>query len=316
MTGYLICYDGTKYELPKLSAWKLEYALGIPCDSFWVRCVWEKGQEQVLADAVRFQGMENGEPVFQGVVDECQVSLTAQGCLLEVSGRGMEALLLDNEAEAADYQTATERDIIRNHVTPYGLEVGQWGGLPAVSGFSVQSGSSEWKVLYEFARYYGGRTPWFDRRGRLMLGAWQDTRQVVIDDRTPVTELIAKDRRYGVLSEVLVRDRTRRTVETVSNENFLVRGGRCRRVVTLPGRSNYKTIRYTGQFQLDKSEAELLRIQAVLPMLFFAWPGELVNLEQWEWGRNGVFRVLEATVSSDEKGGRTRLELGAPDIII
>ena len=66
MTGYLICYDGTKYQLPLPLSWQLDYALGVPCDSFWLRCVWEKGQEQVLADAVRFEAEENGETVFRG----------------------------------------------------------------------------------------------------------------------------------------------------------------------------------------------------------------------------------------------------------
>ena len=316
MTGYLTCYDGTRYQMPTLLDWKLEYGAGVPCDSFWVRCVWEKGQEQVLADAVRFQGTENGETVFRGVVDECQVSQTEDGCLLEVSGRGMAALLLDNEAEAADYQTATERDIVRNHVSPYGIQVGQWGNLPAVNGFSVQSGSSEWKVLYDFARYYGGVTPRFDREGRLLLNGWQDGEAIIIDDSTPVTELVCRDRRYGVLSRVLVKNRGSRNTEVVENSEFSGRGGQCRRVLTMPGRSNYKAMRYNGQFQLDKSAAELLRVRVKLPVLFFARPGDLVKLSRWDWGRNGTFRVLEAVVAADGHGGYTQLELGDPDSVI
>lgn len=316
MTGYLTCYDGSRYRLPPPLAWKLEYGAGVPCDSFWVRCVWEKGQEGVLEDAVYFQGTENGETVFRGVVDECQVSQTEDGCLLEVSGRGMAALLLDNEAEAADYQTATEQDIVRDHVTPYGIQVGAWGGLPPVSGFSVQSGSSEWKVLYEFARYYGGVTPRFDRQGKLLLNGWKDRETIVIDDSTPVTELVGRDRRYGVLSQVLVKDRGSRSTQVVENEVFSGKGGQCRRVLTMPKRSNYKAMRYNGRFQLDKSAAELLRVQVKLPVLFFAQPGDLVKLSRWDWGRNGTFRVLEAVVAADRKGGYTRLELGSPDTVI
>ena len=316
MTGYLICYDGTKYQLPLPLSWQLDYALGVPCDSFWLRCVWEKGQEQVLADAVRFEAEENGETVFRGVVDECQVSRAGEGCLREVAGRGMAALLLDNEAGAADYQTATVEDILRDHVTPYGIETAGVDPLPAVSGFAVQSGSSEWKVLYDFARYYGGVAPRFDREGKLWLTGWQDGEAVVIGDSTPVTELVSRDRRYGVLSRVTVRDRTREVTETVENGEFLRRGGRSRRVLTMPGRSNYRAMRYSGQFQLDKSASELLRVQVRLPILFFAWPGQLVRLERWEWGRCGTFRVLESRVEADRSGGGTRLELGSPDAVI
>lgn len=316
MTGFLTCYDGTRYQLPPLLSYKLEYGAGVPCDSFQVTCPWERGQEQVLADATRFQAAENGETVFTGVVDECQVSQTEEGCLLEVSGRGLAALLLDNEAEAADYQTATERDIVRDHVTPYGIQVGAYGDLPPVSGFSIQSGSSEWKVLYEFARYYGGVAPRFDRTGRLLLSGWTDREALVIDDSTPVTALCSRERRYGVLSQVVVRSRGSQEKSTVDNEDFLRRGGQCRRVLTLPGKSSYQTMRYTGQFQLDQSAAELLRVEVTLPILFFAQPGDLVKLSRWDWGRNGTFRVLEAVVSADKKGGTTKLELGDPDTVI
>ena len=316
MTGYLICYDGTKYQLPLPLSWQLDYALGVPCDSFWLRCVWEKGQEQVLSDAVRFAAEENGETVFRGVVDECQVSLTEDGCLLEVSGRGMAALLLDNEAMPADYQVATVEDILRDHVAPYGITTAGMAALPAVSGFSVQSGSSEWKVLYEFTRYHGGVTPRFDREGRLWLTGWEDGRRTVIGESTPVTELVCRDRRYGVLSQVLVRDKTRQAVTAVENGEFLRRGGQSRRVLTMPGRSSFQTMRYSGQFQLDKSAAELLRVQVKLPILFFAFPGDLVELERTEWGRCGTFRVLESRVAADRQGGWTRLELGGVDTVI
>ena len=249
-------------------------------------------------------------------MDECEVNQGTEGLRLEVSGRGMAALLLDNEALGQDYGTATLEDILRDHVAPYGIELAGEASLPAVSPFSVPTGSSEWAVLYEFAQYCGGVCPRFDRAGRLVLEGWTEVENLAISDATPVTSLTVRDRRYGVLSQILVRDRVRQTVEQVEATDFLRMGGRCRRVMTMPGRSSYQAMRYSGQFQLDRSAAELVRMEAVVPVLFYGKPGDLVRVQRSDWDRNGSWRVVEASVQADEAGGRTRLELAVPDVVI
>ena len=144
---------GERWALPRPTAWRLEYTAGVPCDSFWLRCPWDGGNTTKPADWVECSAEQGGARVFTGVVDECEVSLSRRGRLLEVSGRGMAARLLDNEALGQDYQTATQKDIIRDHVRPYGITVAPGARLPAVAQFSVATGSSEWSVVYEFARY-------------------------------------------------------------------------------------------------------------------------------------------------------------------
>ncbi len=317
MTGYVTDFEGRCWALPPLTAWQLEYAAGVPCDSFWLRLPWKAGNDGPSPDQwVEFQGEYQGERVFTGVVDECEHVLDGTGETLEVSGRGMAALLLDNEALGQDYVTATQEDILRDHVTPYGIEIVPGASLPAVSQFSVAAGSSEWSVVYEFARYYGGVAPRFDRRGRLVLTGWEEGRTLTLGDSVPVTRLTCRDRRYGVLSQVLVRDRYSGAVQTVENTDFAARGGRARRVVTMPGRGSYKTMRYTGQFQLDKSLAELERLEAEVALPFCAWPGDLVVLKRSGWDRNGTYRVAQASVGMDEKGYWTRLDLAQPDFVV
>ena len=317
MTGQVQDSRGRSWALPAPTAWRMEFTAGTPCDSFWLRCPWEAGQDSSPADWVRFTADHEGERVFTGVVDECQLAQTnGGGSTLEVSGRGMAALLLDNEALGQDYLTATQADILRDHVTPYGVETAPGARLPAVSQFSVAAGSSEWSVVYQFARYYGGVAPRFDRRGRLLLTGWQDTREIVVDDRSRVTELVCRDKRYGVLSQVLVRDRYSGAVQAVENGSFRAGGGRARRVITMPGRGTYQAMRYTGQFQLDKSAAELARQEVTLADPFCAWPGDLVRLQREGWDRNGRFRVVRAVSGMDMDGYWTRLELAGPDVVL
>ena len=143
-----------------------------------------------------------------------------------------------------------------------------------------------------------------------------ERRRLVLGADAAVTSFRLREQRYGVLSEVLVRDRTTEEVQRVADEDFLRRGGRCRRVLTMPGKSSYQAMRYSGQFQLDRSAAELVRMEAVVPVLFYGKPGDLVRIQRSDWDRNGSWRVVEASVQADEAGGRTRLELAVPDVVI
>ena len=316
MRGYVTDAQGACWLLPEAAAWQLEYTAGVPCDSFWIRCPWGRENTASPAGWVSFTAYEEGERVFTGVVDECQVSQSQDGGVLEVSGRGLAALLLDNEALGQDYGTATLEDILRDHVEPYGIQTAPGASLPAVSPFSVSTGSSEWSVVYEFARYHGGVAPRFDRLGRLVLTGWPEGEEKLLGDGAAVTELVCRDKRYGVLSQVLARDRYSGSVRTEENESFAAAGGRARQVVTMPGRSNYKAMRYTGRFQLDKSASELERLEVQVAQSFCAWPGELVRIQRSGWERNGLFRVVQAQVGLDTSGSWTRLELARPDFVV
>lgn len=87
-------------------------------------------QRGEAGDWPRFWAEHGGERVFTGVVDECQVEQSGNGSVLELSGRGMAALLLDNEALGQDYGTATLEDILRDHVRPYGIQAAAGAKLP------------------------------------------------------------------------------------------------------------------------------------------------------------------------------------------
>ena len=316
MTAYVTDASQTRWTLPAPVAWRLEYTAGVPCDSFWLRCVWDGNNTTRPEEWVSFTAEHEGKQVFTGVVDECEVSVTAGGRLLEVSGRGMAALLLDNEALGQDYQIATQDDIVRDHVSPYGITVYNGAKLRAVPRFSVSTGSSEWSVVYDFARYYGGIAPRFDREGRLVLTGWDDKTQWLVDDSIPLISLVRRDRRYGVLSQVLVRDRWSGAVETLVNREFTMAGGRARRIVTMPSRSNYKDMRYSGQFQLDKSASGWKRMEVTVAQAFCVWPGDLVAVSRSGLDWNGQYRAVEVTVGMDAGGCWSRIELAPPDFTI
>ena len=315
MRGELTCWDGRKIALPDPVGWRFQYGCGTPCDSFQLTCLWEPGEADVLAEAVTFTAAEDGETVFTGVVDEWERGWDSSGGTLTVGGRGMAARLLDNEALGADYQVATLEDILRDHVAPYGISASVEAQLPAVPGFSVATGSSEWQVVYEFCRYYGGVAPRFDRTGRLVISPWPGGERRVLGPETAVTRLTLRDQRYGALSRVLVRDRTTQEVQTVEDRDFLRRGGMSQRVLTMPGKSSYQAMRYSGEYQLARAREELRTLELELPGAFAAWPGELVELRLAQNVGTGVWRVRESASGLTGQGTYTRLTLGEPDVI-
>lgn len=311
----LVLVDGTEYRLHSVLRWEISYGLGTPCDSVQLSCPWAAGQEGILKKATRLRAVHAGETVFWGVVDEWDCLWGAGGCTLELSGRGLQALLLDNEAESADFGVASLSDILEHYVTPFGLALSEEVELPPVQGFSARSGSSCWQVLYQFARYYGGVTPRFDQAGRLLLSPLPVGAARRLDDTLPLTSLALRYRRYGVLSQVAVLNRATMARQVVYNEDFIEKGGVCSRVMTVPRNTGQQSMRYEAQFQLEQSKRRLLTVELCAPLPFLARAGELIDLARAGFGGNGQYRVLEATVSLGEEGYATRLLLGAASLL-
>lgn len=310
MTGYLLTAAGERIDLPPFTGWRLRRTGGVPCDSFEGACPWDGGIEPAFDAACRLVVNEEGARRFTGVLDEYELSWDGAGGVLSLSGRGLAALLLDNEALGQDYQAATLADILRDHVEPYAVPVGRVGRLEPAPGFQVSSGSSEWQVLYDFARYHNGVQPRFDVWGSLIVDPDRRGQTVMVDDRTGITAVRFRDKRFGVESEVLVQDRGSLTPQRVVNGEFLAQGGLRRKVYTMPGRSAYQAMRYSGRFQLDRSAEERYRVELTVPGSYFCEPGDRVEVKLTRPALRGSWTALETEAALDETGCRVKVTLG------
>lgn len=306
MTVHLDTYDGETYRLPILLRWDMELTGAVPCDSLRVTCLYDEGMAQVLPRAVRFTASQDGEVMLRGVVDAYEISLSGQGLLVTVEGRGMAALLLDNESEALSYERAPLSDILANHVAPYGISA-QVRKNVSGSGYVVTSGSSQWKALQGFTNRFGGFDPYFTREGGLVVGPlWGSGRQVRVDDSTPLLSLHKREQRYGVISQVLIQDKVQHVTQQVVNEPFAAAGGQRRHVLYMP-RSNPDARRYTGEYQIAQSALEQLEIELELPFPFAALPGDRVELALDRLKLSGSYDVVRSRSRMDGDGERTQL---------
>lgn len=243
--------------------------------------------------------------MLRGIVDEFTVSMGTEGLTATVSGRGYAARLLDNESRPLTYQGATLQEIIRNHVTPYGISAAETAAVRANSVYTVAAGSSQWKALEGFCRTYGGFSPRFGRDGRLLAAPEQEGQRLRIGGEDPVLSCVLREDHYGVLTEVLVIDKTRNAAYSVQNRDMLDRGGQCRRVVYTPGQSTWAAMRYTGEYQLQQSKKGERTVEVTLPGSFLAFPGDTVELDMERMGLRGTFRVAEAENAFSRSGGAT-----------
>ena len=308
LTMELTTWDGKSYRLPILLSWTLTYTAGVPCDSMTACCPYDDSMADVLPAATRFTASQDGEIMLRGVIDAYELSLSGQGLLVTLEGRGMAALLMDNESEALTYGTATLGDILGNHVSPYGISCETESSLSGAN-YAVVSGSSQWKALRGFTHRYGGFDPYFTRDGRLVIKPlWGSGRTLRADKNTPLRSLRRREQRYGVISEMLIQDKVQGISHRVINEEFTQKGG-CRRHVLYMPRSTADERRYTGEYQIAQSALDQLEITLEVPLPFAAFPGDRLYLALEQLGAGDTYDVVESRCCLDESGERTEIVL-------
>ncbi len=304
----LTTYDGARYELPTLLRWDVDLSGAVPCDSLSATCLYDEGMADVLPKAVRFTALREGGVVLQGVVDAYEISLSRQGLLATVEGRGMAALLLDNESEAVTYERAPLSEILANHVTPYGITAGARQEVSG-RGYAVVSGSSQWKALQGFTRRFGGFDPYFTREGVLVCAPlWGSGEDLRVDDAAPLLSLRKREQRYGVISEVLIQDKVQGISHRVPNQKFIAQGGQRRHVLYMP-RSTAASRRHTGEYQIAQSALEQLEIELELPFAFAAFPGDRVDLQLSRLNLSGRYETVRSRSRLDAGGERSEVTL-------
>ncbi len=311
MTGRIFTCDHRVYDLPELLSWEVVHTGTVPCDSYSVTFLYDKSMAEALSLAAGFAAIDRGKTMLRATVDEYTVELGNRGLTAAVTGRGYAARLLDNESRPLTYQKATLEEIVRCHVTPYGITAGELADVRATSVYTVPAGVSQWRALEGFCRTYGGFSPRFSRDGKLLAAPeGNGGRRLSIGEGDPVLSCTLREDHYGVLTEVLVIDKTRNAYYSVKNEDMIRRGGQCRRVVYTPGQSTWDAMRYTGEYQIARSKEDERTVTLCLPGSFPAFPGDRVDLRLERMGLSGSFRVAEAANTfSAERGATAALTL-------
>ena len=191
-------------------------------------------------------------------------------------------------------EAVTLRELIHCHAEPYGISCGAAVDLRSTVPYTAGVGISQWKVISEFCRTYGGFLPRFAKTGELLATPEQDSgKRIILDSGSPVLNCRIREDHYGVLTEALVIDKRQNVSYSVKNPEMIAKGGQCRRVIYTPGRSTWDAMRYTGEYQIQQSKKEEQAVTVTLPGSFDAFPGDRVTVRLEKLGLTGNYRVAE-----------------------
>lgn len=310
MTGYILDEAGKKHRLPPLLEWDVSHGFGSPCDSFEAVFLYRPEMEGALRSACRFTAEHGGETVFCGVVDELEASLTAGGLTAVLRGRGLQALMLDSEAESADYYGADAEFILSRHVLPLGIEKPDLSAAGEKrASLSVSSGESHWSVFARFAEFCLGLSPRFSPEGKLLLDGKSGGRSFSVDGKTPVESIKLVQDRYGVVIRAIVKNRVYGSTAEVDNEAVRGLGMEARRVISVPRTTGYDAMRHTGAYQIEKSMEDFDRVSLTLPEPFAAFPGDRLSIASSPLGISGQYLVRSSRSWAGAADCGTELEL-------
>lgn len=283
MTGYMILADGREVKLPRLRKWKTCHTSGEACDCFELQCPLDSAFDELLETAVRFRGEHDGQTVFFGVPDEMSFSFSDSGLVFFASGRGMAALLMDNQPGEAEYEAVTLGELCRIYAEPFGIEYDLGANAALAAAVTVTATASCWKIITDFTKSLAAVVPWFTKEGKMVLTRHMSKPLVITDTTGAMLTL----KRYGVISQLYING-----VGYIYNQDALSRGIECQKVVAASST--------TGQYQMNEAKKGYFTLTVTLPDAFKAFPGDRVSL------KGGMFMgeyVVEEAESSGGPGG-------------
>lgn len=301
MTGTLKSYDGKLFPLPVLTQYTVDTGDKEGCGSFYLRFAWDQAAAELLGQAAEFTAVEAGKTVFTGVVDEVQLELDRQGLVAEVTGRSLQARLLDNQVVGTEFLTVHLEDILSRYVRPFGVNKIVADALPPLTGFLVETGSSAWQVLRGFCRHSAGVAPRMLPDGTLQIQKNPAYRTWQVGRTAGYVSCKYRAKRYGRISKQILVDQRKGTQIAAQNKAFLSQGGR-RQAVTVQSGALLRASWRTAEQRIANAEREAECLELTLPGGFLAWPGDRVEVSLEEMGIHQALWVQSAVTELGANG--------------
>lgn len=306
MTGYLFDNCFNTMVLPEIISWEINHTDGKSgTDSFEICCLYDSEMSKHLENAVRFKCEHNGQTVFYGIVDEYSITSDQSGKTVSISGRGLGGILIDNKCAGQEFISCSLTDVLERYVKPYGITSIESYNTKTVYGYKVTTGESCFGALTRFLEYAGNTVPRFSPSGELILSGRPGKSWSFSSENCVKTEVTGK--RYGTVShvDIFTTDGYR---QTLKNEQFIEKGGRAKRILTVPRNTSWEMMKYMGKRLIEQSEEESFAAELTVSEMFPVFPGDTVLLEIPD-AFHGEYHVSQTTCWGNGKGYGTKITL-------
>lgn len=309
MKGYVTLAGGGTLALPEFTAYSLRHTDGTSADSFEVSFPTRTGVLAAVRKNRGFYCMDGSTVAFCGVIDEIEVSCD-NACLTTLCGRGMAALLMDNQVEGAEFYNLDLDTVLSRYVRPYGISsISVQGGPWRTKLVRVGSGCTCQKLLQGFCLHAGAPRPRFLPNGTLCISAQANRYAIGSDDILTAARRFC---RYGVKNRQKVLDLTARTARTAEDAALTALDIHAQGIATRSGAFTDLTERTAAQRLYENAEdADLLEL--VLPGNHGAQPCDTVSVTLACVDTGGEFTVREVCRRFDGNSIKTELILRAKE---
>ncbi len=308
MTFILQTKNG-EYQLPAPLRFTISQSCGLPCGHLSLMVGYDERQGSVLRETERIRVEENGTLLFCGVLDDWSVSTDGIGKTCSLSGRSLQALLLDQTAVPVQFSRCTWADLTSRFVTPLGLPV-EGAEVPAATDFRVESGRNVWQVLNDFLTMVGGGLPWVSPEGKVCVRSYPagEAPKYTLSKASPVLSQRFGFNRYDVVTQYTVRNRDTKQEVLLKNPEYAGPGGR-KSVVTAVGAQGMADWQRDARQAMQESLRNLITGRVTLAGGFCAAAGDVIDVKCEDAPFAGKYRVWVSETSCDAGGLTTTLQL-------
>ncbi|MDL2288709.1 hypothetical protein LJC32_04955 [Oscillospiraceae bacterium OttesenSCG-928-F05] len=300
--------DGKVVAEPRLLSGTVTHTDGSSSDGADITCLYDGATVEAFQNGALLQIERDGTRLFTGYPDEIETGLSGGGVQLSLSARGFQALLLDREAVRAEYSTARIDDLLRTYAAPAGVTRWDFGALPALSGFTVESGTSFMQVFKNFAGWSKGWLPRFSADGTFIIQPFgHGGKTHSIDAGAPLLSVSRRVCPYGVIGSIELVENTTKKTFLVKDDAFYSAGIGTKEAMTFP---RGKLEAYIGRARLRIAEAKRgydcvsLRLAGAYP----AEPGDVFSLSPHR-GISGDYMAATVQHTLSAGGYTTSAEL-------
>ena len=299
--------DGNEITLSRPSSIVINSSVDAPADSMTVILPCSFAPPELCEISLS----ADGSLAFSGIVDE-QTVYYSGGLMLRIDARSSAALLLDNEALPATYNSPSLADIYSLHAQNYGIK-GFVGSGVCNGDFSVKKGMSEWEVIESFCRSVMGVQPVITKD--LILDARENKtdEHYVFSNEIPgavgFSEATLRRKRYGEISEILYKLSAGNIYDLrYENADAAGRGISSRRLLNL-SENDGKFNEYRIKNIISKSRQDAFELKLTLPDICVTTLFAGASVYDGKIGNYENLLVKEADFSLSQKGVFTRLTL-------